>query len=126
METLWAIAAIWAVLALLAGMTARRTGISVALVEIVVGILAGNFLGVASTSKTEWVAFLAGFGSILLTFMAGAEIEPGVLKKYLKESLLIGCDAVRSLRRCLDVACVGDLRHSALDHLGCSSLCSNG
>jgi len=90
MQTLWLTAAIWAVLALVAGMTAKRTGVSVALVEIVVGIIAGNFLGVAPTSKTEWVAFLAGFGSILLTFMAGAEIEPGVLRKYLKESLLIG------------------------------------
>jgi Kef-type K+ transport system membrane component KefB len=90
METLWLTAAIWVVLALVAGMAAKRTGVSVALVEIVVGIMAGNFLGVAPTSKTEWVTFLAGFGSILLTFMAGAEIEPEVLRKYLKESLLIG------------------------------------
>lgn len=90
METLWLTAAIWVVLALGAGMAAKRTGVSVALVEIVVGIAAGNFLGIAPTSKAEWVTFLAGFGSILLTFMAGAEIEPGVLRKYLKESLLIG------------------------------------
>src|SRR5215469_4080122 len=90
MQTLWLTAAIWAVLALVAGMTAKRTGVSVAPVEIVVGIIAGNFLGVAPTSKTEWVAFLAGFGSILLTFMAGAEIEPGVLRKFFKESLAIG------------------------------------
>jgi Kef-type K+ transport system membrane component KefB len=89
-ETLWFTAAIWATLALAAGMTAKRTGVSVALVEIVVGIIAGNFLGVAPTSKAEWITFLAGFGSILLTFMAGAEIEPGVLRKYLKESLVIG------------------------------------
>ena len=74
METLWFTATIWAVLALAAGMVAKRTGISVALVEIVVGIIAGNFLGVAPTSKAEWITFLAGFGSILLTFMAGAEI----------------------------------------------------
>jgi Kef-type K+ transport system membrane component KefB len=90
MATLWLTAAAWAVLALAAGMAAKRTGVSVALVEIIVGIIAGNFLGIAPTSKTEWVTFLAGFGSILLTFMAGAEIEPGVLRKYLKESLLIG------------------------------------
>jgi Kef-type K+ transport system membrane component KefB len=89
-ETLWLTAAIWAVLALAAGMLAKRTGVSVALVEIIIGIIAGNFLGIAPTSKAEWITFLAGFGSILLTFMAGAEIEPGVLRKYLKESLVIG------------------------------------
>jgi Kef-type K+ transport system membrane component KefB len=71
-------------------MVAKRTGVSVALVEILIGIFAGNLLGIAPTSKTEWIAFIAGFGSILLTFMAGAEIEPGVLRKYLKESLAIG------------------------------------
>lgn len=90
MQNLWLTAAIWGALAIVAGMVAKRTGVSVALVEIVVGILAGNFLGVTSTSKAEWISFLAGFGSILLTFMAGAEIEPGILRKYLKESLAIG------------------------------------
>jgi Kef-type K+ transport system membrane component KefB len=90
METPWLTASIWIALALAAGMLAKRTGVSVALVEIVVGIAAGNFLGIAPSSKTEWVAFLAGFGSILLTFMAGAEIEPGILRKYIRESLAIG------------------------------------
>lgn len=90
MENLWLTAAIWVALALAAGMLAKRTGVSVALIEIVVGSIAGNFLGVAPTSKAEWITFMAGFGSILLTFMAGAEIEPRVLKKYLKESLVIG------------------------------------
>lgn len=90
METTWLTAAIWIALALTAGMLAKRTGVSVALVEIVVGIVAGNFLGITPSSKTEWVAFLAGFGSILLTFMAGAEIEPGILRKYIRESLAIG------------------------------------
>ncbi len=90
METLWLTAASWVTLALVAGIVAKRTGVSVALMEIIAGIAAGNFLGIAPSSKTEWVTFLAGFGSILLTFMAGAEIEPDVLKKYLKESLVIG------------------------------------
>jgi Kef-type K+ transport system membrane component KefB len=90
MHILWLTAAVWGGLAIVAGMVAKRTGVSVALLEIVVGIVAGNFLGVAPTSKAEWVTFLAGFGAILLTFMAGAEIEPDVLRKYLKESLWIG------------------------------------
>ena len=37
-----------------------------------------------------WIAFLAGFGAILLTFMAGAEIEPAVMRRFFKESMAIG------------------------------------
>jgi len=40
--------------------------------------------------KVEWIGFLAGFGSILLTFLAGAEIEPEILRRYGKGSLSIG------------------------------------
>lgn len=40
--------------------------------------------------SNEWIAFLAGFGSILLTFMAGAEIEPSILRRFYKEILSIG------------------------------------
>jgi Kef-type K+ transport system membrane component KefB len=89
-ERLWIDAAVWLALVLFAGVLAKRTGIPVTLFEIIVGVAAGNFLAVAPTAKAEWVGFLAGFGSILLTFMAGAEIEPDVLRKHLKESLLIG------------------------------------
>jgi Kef-type K+ transport system membrane component KefB len=88
MESIWLKAAIWVALALIAGLIAKRTGVSVALVEILVGAVAGNLIII--NSKAEWVGFLAGFGSILLTFMAGAEIEPAVLRRYLKESLAIG------------------------------------
>jgi Kef-type K+ transport system membrane component KefB len=88
MESIWLNAAIWVALALIAGLIAKRTGVSVALMEILVGAVAGNLITI--NSKAEWVGFLAGFGSILLTFMAGAEIEPAVLRRYLKESLAIG------------------------------------
>jgi Kef-type K+ transport system membrane component KefB len=88
MESIWLSAAVWVALALIASLIAKRSGVSVALVEILVGVAAGNLLHL--NSKAEWVAFLAGFGSILLTFMAGAEIEPAVLRRYLKESLSIG------------------------------------
>ena len=83
----WFVAAIWVGLAFAASLISIRTAISVALVEILVGVAAGNFLHIPST---EWTTFLAGFGSILLTFMAGAEVEPQVLRRYLKESLAIG------------------------------------
>lgn len=88
MEQTWYVAMIWIGLALLASLISMRTAISVALVEICVGVLGGNFLGL--DPKAEWISFLAGFGAILLTFLAGAEIEPEILRKYGKESLSIG------------------------------------
>jgi Kef-type K+ transport system membrane component KefB len=98
MESSWGIAAVWMGLALVASLLSIRFKLSVALVEILVGIAAGNlahllhhYFGPAWELKTtEWIAFLAGFGSILLTFMAGAEIEPEVLRKFFKESMGIG------------------------------------
>ncbi|AFM24860.1 cation:proton antiporter [Desulfomonile tiedjei] len=88
MDNTWYIATVWIGLALLASVISMRTAISVALVEICVGVIGGNFLGL--DPKTEWISFLAGFGAILLTFLAGAEIEPDVLRKYGKESISIG------------------------------------
>jgi Kef-type K+ transport system membrane component KefB len=83
----WLTAAGWVGLALLASLISIRTAISVALVEILVGVAAGNFLHL---TPNQWTTFLAGFGSVLLTFMAGAEVEPDVLRRYLKESLWFG------------------------------------
>jgi len=83
----WLVVSLWVGLALVATMFSIRLGISVALVEIGVGVLAGNFLHLA---PNDWVSFLAGFGSVLLTFLAGAEIDPDVLRANLKESVLIG------------------------------------
>ena len=88
MEQTWHVAMIWVGLALLASLISIRTAISVALVEIFVGVIGGNYLGL--DPNVPWINFLAGFGAILLTFLAGAEIEPEVLRKYAKESLAIG------------------------------------
>ncbi len=62
-------------------------GLSAAIIEIALGVLAGNFLGVTAL---PWVAYLASFGGILLTFLAGAEVDLDVMQAKLKESLLIG------------------------------------
>ncbi len=88
MENTLFTAMIWIAMALLASMISIRTAISVALVEICVGVVAGNYLGL--NPNVEWISFLAGFGSILLTFLAGAEIEPDVIRKYGVESIAIG------------------------------------
>jgi Kef-type K+ transport system membrane component KefB len=99
-EISWGIAAVWMGLALLASFVSIRFNLSVALVEILVGIAAGNLAMLLNQhhvfglrwnlEATEWIRFLAGFGSILLTFMAGAEIEPSILRRYFRESLAIG------------------------------------
>lgn len=87
MEQNYLIAAQWLLFALAASIISICLGISVALIEIAVGVIAGN---VAHIQITEWVNFLAGFGAVILTFLAGAEIEPETLKKNLRESVTIG------------------------------------
>jgi Kef-type K+ transport system membrane component KefB len=87
MENVWFVAAAWMGLALIASVVSIRLGISVALVEMFVGVIGGNFLGFHTT---PWIDFLATFGSGLLTFLAGAEIDPTSLRKHLKPSLAIG------------------------------------
>src|SRR3989442_3051042 len=81
------VAVIAGLLVLLASVASVELGVSVALIEISLGIVAGNFLGLTSP---PWLDFLASFGSILLTFLAGAEVDPRVMRQKFKESLLIG------------------------------------
>src|SRR5262245_48413489 len=87
MENMWFVAAAWMGLALIASVISIRLGISVALVEMFVGVIAGNFLGLHTT---PWIDFLATFGSGLLTFLAGAEIDPVSLRGNWRQALLIG------------------------------------
>jgi Kef-type K+ transport system membrane component KefB len=85
------IAAIWLGMALLASFISIRIGVSVALVEILVGAVLGNIPGIKEhIEQTAFTTFLAGVGSILLTFLAGAEIDPVSLKKHWKASITIG------------------------------------
>jgi Kef-type K+ transport system membrane component KefB len=86
-DNVYAIAAVWIGLALLASVISPRIGLPVALVEIAVGVAAGNVLHLATNT---WIDFLAGFGSVLLTFLAGAEIDPASLRRFLAPSLAIG------------------------------------
>ena len=88
---IYLVAAAWMGLALLASLISIRVGISVALVEILVGAVAGNIPAVAQhVQQTEFTTFLASMGSIMLTFLAGAEIDPVSLKRHWKASLSIG------------------------------------
>lgn len=81
------IALIIGLLVFLGSLVSVETGISVALIEITLGVIGGNFL---KLSSTPWLTFLAGFGGILLTFLAGAEVDLVILREKAKESLLVG------------------------------------
>jgi Kef-type K+ transport system membrane component KefB len=74
-------------LALGASLISIRFGLSVALAEILMGVLGGNALGLYTS---PWIDFLASFGAILLTFLAGAEIDPVSFRQNLRSSLAIG------------------------------------
>lgn len=86
-EQLWWTALTWIGLALVSSLVSLKIGISVALIELVFGILAGNSI---RPPITEWVNFLASFGAVILTFLAGAELESRTVKRFWKESLLLG------------------------------------
>lgn len=68
-------------------MLSVELGLSVALIEIAFGLVAGNVLGLHAT---PWLDFLASFAGIVLTFLAGAEVDVPVMREKLKESLVIG------------------------------------
>ncbi|HUJ36401.1 MAG TPA: cation:proton antiporter [Hyphomicrobium sp.] len=87
MENIWLASAVWIGLALLASIISIRVAVSVALIEIVVGAVAGNLIHL---EITQWVNFLAGFGAIMLTFLAGTEIDPEVVKRKFWPSMSIG------------------------------------
>lgn len=95
MKPIFFTAALWLGLAVLAAIIAHYLDISIALVEICVGIAAGaiadGFFGQGSLGNGEqWLQFLASAGAILLTFLAGAELDPGIMKRKMKEVSLVG------------------------------------
>lgn len=88
-------AALWIGLALTASILSSWFGIATALAEIMVGIVAqlivGTWLGLKILdTSASWIQFLAGAGAILLTFLAGAELDPLVFKKKWKEASIVG------------------------------------
>jgi glutathione-regulated potassium-efflux system ancillary protein KefC len=95
MTQVWALAALWLGLALIATLLSIWLGVATALSEIVVGtvaqLLIGAFVGKALLGTSEpWITFLSGTGAIALTFLAGAELDPAVLRTKWKETMSIG------------------------------------
>src|SRR5215475_2506667 len=95
MTGVWALAALWLGLALIASLLSIWLRISSALSEIVVGMIAQLVIGAAVGSAIlgtdeSWVKFLAGIGAIVLTFLAGAELDPQVFRLKWKEAVAVG------------------------------------
>src|SRR5262245_51971260 len=95
MTSVWALAALWLSLALIAGLVSLWLRISTALSEIVVGTVAQLIFGAAIGSAVlgtdeSWIKFLSGVGAIVLTFLAGAELDPAVFKLKWKEAAAVG------------------------------------
>jgi Kef-type K+ transport system membrane component KefB len=95
MEQIYAIAALWLGLAVFSAIVAHHLRISIALVEICVGVVVANiashFFGPnAFGSNFEWLKFLASTGAIMLTFLAGAELDPRVIRTKWREVVVVG------------------------------------
>jgi Kef-type K+ transport system membrane component KefB len=87
MENIWFQSALWMALALIAAMGSLYITISAALFEIVVGAVAGNTVGLP---LTPWINYIASFGAVVLTFLAGTDIDPHVVKRNFASSVTIG------------------------------------
>ena len=81
------LAAVLAAVVLLASMLSVELGVTVALVELTLGVVAGNIFHLQSTG---WLDFIAAFASIVLTFLAGMEVDPDYMRRRVKASVSIG------------------------------------
>lgn len=95
MFEIYLIAALWFLASVLSTIIANRVKISMALMEIIIGAIIGYFaFRLGSTEKlsldANWMKFCAGVAAIMLTFLAGSELNPDTLKSKLKEITIVG------------------------------------
>jgi Kef-type K+ transport system membrane component KefB len=95
MQHPYALACLWFGLALVATFLGTRLKVSNALMEITVGVVAGAaatawFGRDALGAKEPWLVFVASTGAVVLTFLAGAELDPGTLRTRWREVLGVG------------------------------------
>ncbi|MGN2390164.1 cation:proton antiporter [Pelomicrobium sp. G1] len=95
MTETWTLAALWLGLALAASLLSIWLRVATALSEIVVGTIAQLFIGAAAGTAAlgadaSWIKFLSGTGAIVLTFLAGAELDPEVFRLKWKEAAAVG------------------------------------
>ena len=95
MTETWALAALWIGLGLFAALASIWLRVATALSEIVIGTLAqfaiGGLFGAAVLAADQpWIKFLAGAAAIVLTFLAGAELDPQLFRRKWKEATAVG------------------------------------
>lgn len=95
MLEMFSMAAVWLALAVVSTILANRLKISMALMEICIGAVAGyvatTFIGPDFfRTDSEWVKFIAGTGAVLLTFLAGAELDSASMKSKINEVSIVG------------------------------------
>jgi Kef-type K+ transport system membrane component KefB len=81
------LAAILAAVVVVASLVSVELGVTVALLELTFGVVVGNVFDLGSA---EWLDFIAKFASIVLTFLAGMEVDPDYMRRRLSASLGIG------------------------------------
>ncbi len=95
MDSIYFLLAFWFLAAVLSTILANRLKISIALMEIIIGAIIGyiafkfNYTNKLALNA-DWLKFSTGIGAIMLTFLAGAELNPDVMKSKLKEVLIVG------------------------------------
>jgi Kef-type K+ transport system membrane component KefB len=82
-----AVAAVLAATILIASTISVEIGLSVALIELLAGVIVGNAFHLDVPS---WLAFLGSFAGMVLTFQAGAEVDVPQFRREWKASLSIG------------------------------------
>jgi Kef-type K+ transport system membrane component KefB len=87
MDNIWFTSALWMALAFVAAIGSLFVTISAALFEIVIGAVAGNTVGLP---LTPWINYIAAFGAVVLTFLAGTDIDPQVVRRHFGASVTIG------------------------------------
>lgn len=95
MNQLLLLAALWIGLAVLSTIVSSWLRLAAALTEIIIGAIAQLvilkwFSSNLLDPSQIWVQFLAGTGAIMLTFLAGAELDPVVFKQKWKEASAVG------------------------------------
>jgi Kef-type K+ transport system membrane component KefB len=81
------LAAVLAAVVLVASMASVELGVTVALIELTLGVIAGN---VFELQSQEWLDFIASFASIVLTFLAGMEVDTDYMRDRAKATLGLG------------------------------------
>jgi len=95
MFDIYFVAAFWLLASVVSTIISNRIKISMALMEIITGSLIGYVafrLGALDklALDADWMKFCAGVAAIMLTFLAGSELNPDSLKSKFREISIVG------------------------------------